>query len=78
MHDRFKARFLAVCCRVLLKLRKKKKGASCRELTQGGTEITASLLLENRPELAERVDFEFLCTRESKAGNMARKLLKRG
>lgn len=77
MHDRFKERFSATCCRVLLKRRKEKQGASCKELTQGGAELAASLLLANRPELAGRANREFLATRESKVGAMAKKLLGR-
>jgi C_GCAxxG_C_C family probable redox protein len=52
MHDRFKERFGATCCRVLLKKGKEKKGASCKELTGGGAEIAATLLLAARPEFA--------------------------
>jgi len=78
MHDRFKERFHATCCRLLIKRRKEKKGASCVQLTQGAAEIATSLLLETRPKLAEKVDLDFLQERESKAGNMARKLLGRG
>jgi C_GCAxxG_C_C family probable redox protein len=67
MHNRFKERFGATCCRVLLKKSKEKKGASCRELTGGGAELAAGLLLAARPELAGLADYGFLKTRESKA-----------
>jgi len=77
MHDRFRARFSATCCRVLLKRRKEKNGATCKELTVGGAEIAAQLLLEQRPELAAKVDLEFLGARESKLGTLAKKLLGR-
>ncbi len=77
MHDRFRDRFSATCCRVLLKRRKEKQGASCKELTQGGAELAAALLLENRPELAGDADLDFLALRESKMGNLAKKLLGR-
>lgn len=77
MHDRFKARFAATCCRVLLKRRKEKNGATCKELTVGGAEIVAGLILEQRPELAAKVDLDFLGTRESKVGTLAKKLLGR-
>lgn len=78
MHDRFKERFGATCCRVLLKKGKEKKGASCRELTGGGAEIAAGLLLAKRPDLADRVNREFLERRESKAGLVVGRLLGRG
>ncbi|MGV1099786.1 C-GCAxxG-C-C family protein [Thiovibrio sp. JS02] len=78
MHDRFRDRFSATCCRVLLKRRKEKQGATCKELTQGGAELAAALLLEKRPELAAHADLDFLALRESKMGNLARKLLGQG
>jgi C_GCAxxG_C_C family probable redox protein len=77
MHDRFRDRFAATCCRVLLKRRKEKGGATCKELTVGGAEIVAGLMLEQRPELAAGVDLDFLAVRESKLGTMAKKLLGR-
>ncbi len=77
MHDRFRARFAATCCRVLLKRRKEKNGAACKELTVGGAEIAAGLILEQRPELAELADLDFLATRESRLGALGRKLLGR-
>ncbi|MDG4474727.1 C-GCAxxG-C-C family protein [Thiovibrio frasassiensis] len=77
MHDRFRARFAATCCRVLLKRRKEKNGATCKELTVGGAEIAAELILAQRPELADKVDLDFLALRESKLGTMAKKLLGR-
>ncbi|MFH1019092.1 MAG: C-GCAxxG-C-C family protein [Pseudomonadota bacterium] len=77
MHDRFRARFSATCCRVLLKRRKEKNGATCKELTVGGAEIAAELILAQRPELAARVDLDFLRLRESKVGTLAKKLLGR-
>ncbi|ADH85421.1 C-GCAxxG-C-C family protein [Desulfurivibrio alkaliphilus] len=66
MHDRFKERFGATCCRVLLKKRKEKQGASCAELTRGATELAAELLLTSRPELATKVDHDFLAVRDDK------------
>ena len=77
MHDRFRARFSATCCRVLLRRRKEKGGATCKELTVGGAEIAAQLILEQRPELAAKADLDFLTTRESKVGVLAKKLLGR-
>lgn len=67
MHDRFRERFAATCCRVLIKNRKVKGGATCAELTGGAAEIAAALVLERRPELADRVDHDFLAARDKKA-----------
>ncbi|MCG2822945.1 MAG: C-GCAxxG-C-C family protein [Desulfobulbaceae bacterium] len=77
MHDCFRNRFAATCCRVLLKRRKEKNGATCKELTVGGAEIAAGLLLAQRPGLAATADLEFLALRESKLGTLAKKLLGR-
>jgi len=75
MHDRFRERFGATCCRALLKRRKERQGASCKELTRGGAELAAELLLKNRFALAGQVDLDFLSIRESKLGALAKKLL---
>jgi len=77
MHDRFRTRFAATCCRVLLKRRKEKNGAACKELTVGGAEIAAGLILAQRPGLAAMADLDFLGIRESKLGTLAKKLLGR-
>jgi C_GCAxxG_C_C family probable redox protein len=77
MHDRFRDRFAATCCRVLLKRRKEKNGPTCKELTVGGAEIAAELILAQRPELAAEADLDFLAARESKLGTLAKKLLGR-
>jgi C_GCAxxG_C_C family probable redox protein len=77
MHDRFRARFAATCCRVLKKRRQEKNGAACKELTVGGAEIAAELILAQRPELAAKADLDFLGLRESKLGVLGRKLLGR-
>ncbi|OGQ98817.1 MAG: hypothetical protein A2505_06715 [Deltaproteobacteria bacterium RIFOXYD12_FULL_55_16] len=76
-HDRFKARFAVTCCRTLIKRRQENKGASCQELTIGGAEIATALLLEQRPELAEQVDLDFLRERESKVAGLVKRLLGR-
>lgn len=77
MHDRFRTRFGATCCRVLLKRRKEKNGATCKELTVGGAEIAAELILAQRVDLAEKADLDFLAKRESKVGTLVKKLLGR-
>jgi len=77
LHDQFKERFGATCCRTLLKRRKEQKGAECKELTAGAAEMAASLILAQRPELAATVDLAYLRRRESKLGQMAKQLLGR-
>lgn len=66
LHDQFRERFGATCCRVLLKLRKEKQGAACPDISAGAAELAAGQLLAVRPELAAAVDLEFLRQRESK------------
>lgn len=78
LHDRFRQRFHASCCRLLIKRRKKQQGASCLELTQGGAELVAELLLEKRPELLERVNDDFLKQRESKVAGLMKKMVGKG
>lgn len=68
MHDFFRERFQATCCRVLTKRRKedRENAASCAILTAGGAALAAELLLRSRPELIETADLEYLRTREVK------------
>lgn len=68
MHDLFKERFRATCCRVLIRRRKEERehAASCAALTAGGAAIAAELLLRARPDLHGRADLKFLRTREIK------------
>jgi len=77
-HERFKAAFGVTCCRTLLKRRKENKGASCQELTMGGAGIAVALLLEARPELAARADFDFLRRRDSKLAGLVRRVMGAG
>lgn len=74
LHDRFKERYSATCCRKLLQLGKKKQGASCKELTRGGAELVTELVLTHRPELAEKGDLEFLGRRDSKFANLLKRV----
>ena len=69
MHDRFRARFRATCCRVLSKKVKhdrKMHFNNCKMLTIGGGEIATELLLEARPELIAEADLEYLRKQDSK------------
>jgi len=63
MHDRFRERFGATCCRVLSKKVKhdaKAHWANCLQLTSGGAEIAVRLLLAARPDLVDTADRDFL------------------
>ncbi len=77
LHDRFKERYTATCCRKLLKLGKEKQGASCKELTRGGAELVTELLLAHRPELADKGDMDFLRQRDSKLLQLVKRLFGR-
>lgn len=45
MHDVFKELYGATCCRVLKKRGKERGGVPCPELTRGGAELAAAILL---------------------------------
>lgn len=77
LHDQFKERFGATCCRVLLKRRKEKQGAECKELTAEAAEMAAALILVKRPEMAAAADLAFLRRQESKLGQPVKKVLGR-
>ncbi|MDH4321285.1 MAG: C-GCAxxG-C-C family protein [Desulfobulbaceae bacterium] len=77
LHDRFKERYSATCCRKLLQRGKEKQGASCKELTRGGAEIVTELILAHRPELAGKGDMEFLRQRDSKLLQLVKRLFGR-
>ena len=67
MHNRFRERFRATCCRVLTKKFKNDQQGrkeNCLMLTKGGAEIAVRLLLEKRPDLLETADRTFLASRE--------------
>ena len=67
MHDRFRERFGATCCRVLSKKVKhddKAHRANCLVLTRGGAEMAVRLLLQARPDLITKADRNFLTARD--------------
>ncbi len=74
LHDRFKERYSATCCRKLLQLGKEKQGASCKALTRGGAELVTELILAHRPELAGKENLEFLRCRDSKLVQLLKRL----
>ena len=69
MHDRFHARFSSACCRVLIQpFEKDKKGRSkfCANLTGITAAMATELLLETRPDLLQRLQTDYLASRDSK------------
>jgi C_GCAxxG_C_C family probable redox protein len=78
MHDRFHERFSSTCCRVLIKeFDKDKKARSkfCGNLTGTTAAIATELLFEIRPDLAQRVQEEYLASRDSKISGFFKKLM---
>ncbi len=68
LHDQFRERNRATCCRVLtkkVKHDKKAHHANCLGLTEGGAELAVRLLLDARPDLIKKADRSFLLSRKS-------------
>lgn len=77
MHNRFHERFSSTCCRVLIEpFEKDKKGRSkfCAHLTGITAAMTAELLLETRPGLAQNIQHDYLAIRDSKISGFFKKL----
>ena len=71
LHDRFKTVFGSTCCRVL----KKKSMPGCRNQneecagrTAKAAELTAELILEQRPACIHQIDWKYLNQRDSMIG----------
>jgi len=80
MHDRFRERFNATCCRVLtkkVKHDKKAQTANCQMLTSGGAELVSELLLGARPKLADVANFAFLEGQDETLSKTVKNLVKR-
>ena len=78
LHDDFKNRFGATCCRVLVKGYKKgsKEQFHHCSLTAGFVvEATARLILKNRPELADFADWSYLEQMDSKIKTGLKKIV---
>jgi len=78
VHDRFKDRFGATCCRVLTKTVKgnnKEHLEQCARLTGQAAEMAALVILERRPELIAGVDKSYLATKDSWLGSKLRQLI---
>jgi C_GCAxxG_C_C family probable redox protein len=69
LHDRFHERFLSTCCRVLIRefdRDRKRRSKFCANLTGATAAIAAELFLETRPDLAQRVQADYLAEKDSK------------
>jgi C_GCAxxG_C_C family probable redox protein len=78
VHDRFKERFGATCCRVLTKAVKgnnKKHFEQCARLTGQAAEMATLIILEKRPELVPGVDTTYLAAKDSWIGSKLRHLV---
>jgi C_GCAxxG_C_C family probable redox protein len=77
---RFKLRFGSACCRILSKKGGKEAKAHfsrCSELTAEAARLSAELILKSRPELIERVEFDFLNERDSVVGGFLKSTARR-
>ncbi len=80
LHDRFRERFNATCCRVLTKKVKDDKqahAANCQMLTGAGAELVTEILLEARPKLAEQANLNFLEGRDKSLAQIVKNIVKR-
>jgi C_GCAxxG_C_C family probable redox protein len=77
LHDRFRARFDGVCCRVLRRKRSGDAGTlfvQCARVTAEAAEMAAGYLLDRRPDLVPTADTQFLRARSSVAGGTLRRM----
>lgn len=78
LHDAFKARHGATCCRVLSKNVRHDASAhfrQCADLTTRAAEMAARLILRKRPGLLRAADNEYLDKRTSRFGGALNRLL---
>jgi C_GCAxxG_C_C family probable redox protein len=78
LHDLFRSRFGATCCRVLTKkVRHNQKTLfkECATRTGEAAEMAARLILEQRPDLLKQADWGFLTARDSTLGAGLNRLL---
>lgn len=71
LHDLFRSKFGATCCRVVTKkVRDDHKALfkQCATLTGEAAELAARFILEARPNLFEQADWDFLTARDSTLG----------
>ena len=77
MHDRFQEEFSSTCCRVLIQpFEKDKKGRSkfCADLTAATAAMATELLLETKPDLLQRLQTDYLTSRDSKIAGFLKNL----
>ncbi|KMY68703.1 hypothetical protein AAU61_03545 [Desulfocarbo indianensis] len=78
MHDQFKGHFGSTCCRVLSKKVKhdpKAHFAQCTGITGEAAAQAAQIILEAKPELAKKADWDFLRKRTSRLAAGVKKLV---
>lgn len=78
LHDLFRSKFGATCCRVLTKkVRHDQKALfkECATRTGEAAEVAARLILEQRPDLLEQADWDFLTARDTTLGAGLNRLL---
>jgi C_GCAxxG_C_C family probable redox protein len=72
LHNRFKAVFGSTCCRVLTKRdaddRSTSHSRACAQRTAKAAELTAALILDQRPELIEDIDWPYLNQKDGRIG----------
>lgn len=81
LHDRFKDRFGSTCCKVLTKKNgydRKEQFDHCAELTGTTAELAAEIILENRPDLVNQADWEYLKQRDGKVTSRLKKVANLG
>ena len=69
LHDLFRSKFGATCCRVLTKEVRDQHRAlimQCTNQTGEAAKLAARLILEARPNLVEQADWDFLAAQDSK------------
>ncbi len=77
LHDRFKEKFEAINCDELTREFRNKRTArikNCQRITGIGAEISADIILKNRPELIAEADHEFLEASDTKLTALTNKI----
>lgn len=75
--DSFKGEFKSTCCRVLSKKVKHDTSAhmeQCAHFTRTATEMVMRTILQKRPELMQKADWDYLRKRDSWVGSTVKKL----
>ena len=78
MHDRFHEEFSSTCCRVLIKdfdRNSKARSQFCTKLTGTTAAIVTELLLTARPDLVQRLQADYLVSRDSKITGFLKNLV---